>query len=127
MSGTAAAAAAAAKRREEEELTKYNSDDLNGWEFKIVRSNTKKFKNYEIVQQICAEESKAGWEMVEKFDNSRIRFKRRIEKRAQDNHLESDPYRTLVGVSEVQIAGIGLGALTLVGLIAALIANLSGG
>ena len=53
-----------------------------------------RFKNTEYVQKLCQEEARAGWELVEKFDNSRLRFKRRVEKRAYDQHLDVDPYRT---------------------------------
>jgi len=52
------AGAAAAKRRQEEEeesMSAYNSDDLNGWEFKIVRSVFGRFSNYQAVQKICQE------------------------------------------------------------------------
>jgi len=123
--GGAAAAAAAAKaakmREEEEELTPYKSDDLDGWEFKIVRANSRKFKSPESVRRLCEEESQAGWEMVEKFDDSRIRFKRRIEQRSQDPHRTVDPYRTLIGLSETNIVvmvllvcAVGMGILFLV-------------
>ncbi len=62
VTGGAVAAAAAAKkkrllREEEERLTNYNSDDLKGWEFKIVRSATQKFKNHEALKKLCDEES----------------------------------------------------------------------
>ncbi len=119
VASTAAVAAAAAAtrrmRQEEEDMTGYSKDDLDGWEFKIVRANTRKFKDYKAVQQICDEEAKAGWEMVEKFDDTRIRFKRSVEKRSGDRHLEVDPYRTRVGMTEVAIGLIvGLSvALTL--------------
>lgn len=121
--GAAAAAAAARRMREEEEdMTGYNKDDLDGWEFKIVRANTGKFKTREAVQQLCNEEAKAGWEMVEKFDNQRIRFKRRVEKRAGDRNLTIDAYRTNIGVTEGQIVAIVLGIVAaLGGLIALLI------
>ena len=103
----AAAVKAAKDRDEEENMTKYNSDDLNGWEFKIVRSDFGRFRNYEIVQKLCKEEAKAGWEMVEKFDSNRIRFKRRVEKRSQDQHLDFDPYRTsMSSISGGAVAGI---------------------
>ena len=73
--GVAAAAAAAAKAsKEEEEMTKYRSDDLDGWEFKIMRSTWGHFGNREKFQKICEEEVAAGWEMVEKFDDHRVRF-----------------------------------------------------
>ena len=109
----AAAVKAAKDRDEEENMTKYNSDDLNGWEFKIVRSDFGRFRNYEIVQKLCKEEARAGWEMVEKFDSSRIRFKRRVENRAQDAHLDFDPYRTsMSSISGAKVAAIiGLIAL----------------
>ncbi len=94
IAAIAAAAKAAKNRDEEENLSKYNSDDLDGWEFKIVRSELGRFKKREIVEKLRDQEAKAGWEMVEKFDNNRIRFKRRTEKRAQDQHLDFDPYRT---------------------------------
>ena len=115
VAAIAAAAKAAKDRDEEENMTKYNSDDLNGWEFKIVRSDLGRFKKREIVQTLCDQEAKAGWEMVEKFDNNRIRFKRRVEKRAQDQHLDFDPYRT----SMSSISG-GMVAL-IIGLIALLL------
>jgi hypothetical protein len=126
MSGAAAAAAAAAEHRrrmqeEEERMTGYNTNELDGWEFKILRANVRKFKNPQVIRQVCDEEAKAGWEMVEKFDDYRIRFKRRTDKRANDQYLGSDPYRTQVGVSEGQIVAIVLGILAVAGGIAALI------
>jgi hypothetical protein len=118
----AAAAEAARRRKEEEDMTAYNSDDLDGWEFKIVRASTRKFKTVEAVQKLCQEEARAGWELVEKFDDQRIRFKRRVEKRAGDRHLTIDPYRTHVGSSGVGVAIavvigtllVGAGALAIV-------------
>ena len=115
--GAAAAAAAAKKRRlqeEEERLTNYNGDDVKGWEFKIVRSTTEKFKTREAVEKLCAEEAQAGWEMVEKFDNSRIRFKRRTECRTRDAHAQIDPYRTRIGMGEGGVVAVVLGIIALV-------------
>ena len=94
-------------------MTQYSAQDLEGFEFKIVRSITGRFSNYDAVQKLCAEEARAGWEMVEKFDNDRIRFKRRIERRNQDKSLDFDPYRTRVGITELGIAA------TIIGIIAA--------
>ena len=101
--GGGAAAAAAAKRRrdnEEENMTGYSKEDLEGWEFKIVRSVFGRFGKYNVVQELCKREAEAGWEMVEKFDNERIRFKRRIENRKRDAQLGYDPYRTSGGFGE---------------------------
>lgn len=107
MSGGAAYAAAAAtaadaerQRQEEEEMTNYTNTDLQeDWEFKILRSNTTAFKKPHVLQIVCAEEAQAGWQLVEKFDNQRLRFKRRISERAKDASLEIDPYRTMYGWS----------------------------
>ncbi|MBU1317752.1 MAG: hypothetical protein KKG33_01945 [candidate division Zixibacteria bacterium] len=110
-----AAAAAEQRRKEEEEMTSYNGNDLKGWEFKIVRACTRKFKTAEAVQKLCQEESKAGWELVEKFDDTRIRFKRRIEKRAGDRHLDIDPYRTQVSSVNATLLAVVLGILVLIG------------
>ena len=112
--GGAAVAAAAAKKRmdekEEEEMTSYNSDDMDKWEFKIMRSAMGRFGNYEYLQKVCQTEAEAGWEMVEKFDNNRVRFKRRIDRRSNDRHLKHDPYRTSVsfGGSNAALLTVGV-------------------
>lgn len=94
-----AAARLAQQRKEEEEMAKYNPEDLNGWEFKIVRSGTGKFKNQEAIQKLCQEEARAGWEMLEKFDDYRIRFKRKTDMRTMSSYQDIDPYRTYVGMN----------------------------
>jgi hypothetical protein len=111
------AAHAAAQQRaadEENKLTPYSSADLNGWEFKIVRSNTNRFKNPEHLRLLCIEEAGNGWELLEKFDSSRIRFKRRTERRSINNSGRIDPYRTSVGITEGMIAVIVIGSIALV-------------
>ncbi len=111
-------AGAAAKKRqelEEEKMTRYNSNDLEGWEFKIVRSSFGKFRSPRAVQKVCEQEARAGWEMLEKFDDSRIRFKRRVEKRSMDPHIEGDAYRTSVGVATSARFQIVVGVLLLCG------------
>ena len=102
----AAAAARAARLREEEErLTTYNKDDLTGWEFKIVRAYTGYFKKPDNLRRVCEEEAKAGWELVEKFDEYRVRFKRPVEKRRDDQFLQGiDPYRTQAGIAGGKLA-----------------------
>src|SRR5215475_6777146 len=118
MSTAAAAAAAAQRRREEEEehMTPYTPQDLaENWEFKILRSAAGAFKDPAVMQRFLAEEAQAGWALVEKFDNSRIRLKRPAAARQQDAQRTFDPYRTRVGISEVElgmlIAGSILGGL----------------
>jgi len=98
--------AAQEKRRkreeEEEEMTNYSTEDLaSNWEFKIVRSESGAFRKPEVFQNLLEEESIAGWELVEKLDNRRVRFKRHTSARRKDGMLplEYDPYRTSYGSS----------------------------
>ena len=107
MAGAGAAAAAAAARRrmeeEEEQMTPYSRDELeNDWEFKIIRSQTGVFRNQATLQKLMEEEARAGWQLVEKFDNSRVRFKRPRSARQRDAQLPAgvDPYRVHYGISE---------------------------
>ena len=90
-------------------MTKYSAEDLDGWEFKIMRSALGRFKSYHNLQQICQEEARAGWEMVEKFDDYRVRFKRRTDRRSGDRGLTTDPYRTSVGIQGGGLAAIIVG------------------
>ncbi|MGD8455474.1 MAG: hypothetical protein PVF83_03740 [Anaerolineales bacterium] len=102
--GIAAAHAARQARirqeQEEEEMTKYTGEDLEqNWEFKIVRAYYPAFRKADVFQSLLAEEALAGWELVEKLDDRRIRFKRRREARRKDATLPPgiDPYRTQYG------------------------------
>jgi hypothetical protein len=110
VSAGAAAAAAAqilALHEEEERLTAYSPEDLSqGWEFKIVRANTRAFAKSEILQQVCAEEAQSGWELVEKFDDSRLRFKRSTAARNKISPSAIDPYRTTYGMSQGRLLAI---------------------
>jgi hypothetical protein len=109
----ATGAAAAAKRRrmmlaeEEEEMVGYTQDDLNSdWEFKIVRSDSAAFRKPEVLRKVIEEEARAGWVMLEKFDDRRVRFKRSRSARTRDILLPPgvDPYRTRYGASTVRYA-----------------------
>jgi hypothetical protein len=131
MSTAAVAAAAAAARRmrqEEESMTAYTPADLaEGWEFKIVRSNTRIFRDPARLRQVLEEEARAGWVLLEKFDDSRIRLKRPTAARANDATLSLDAYRTRVGISDITLAltimGCMFGVLGLVALIIATFAH----
>jgi hypothetical protein len=109
---TAAAAAAKRLRAEEEDMTRYGAEDLEVWEFKIVRSSGRAFRKPEDLRRICAEEARFGWELQEKFDDYRARFKRRTELREKDRYQEGDPYRTQLGMSSERIGmAIAIGIL----------------
>lgn len=133
MSGAHAAAHAAQEKkkreREEEEMTRYTDKELtDDFEFKIVRSSTSAFKNREKVEQVMAEEAMAGWKMVEKFDDNRLRFKRPASAKRNDYNLPPgvDPYRTTYGISEVGLAMTILGVMAVVGGLIALLVWLLG-
>jgi len=106
MSGAHIAAHAAAQRRkkqqEEERMASYNPNDLNEWEFKIVRSTLNQFGKPDVFRQMVEEESLSGWQLLEKLDDGRVRFKRPVSARKRDAMLPPgiDPYRTQYGMSE---------------------------
>ncbi len=105
---------------EEETLTPYDSKDtvqatpaqakngtskppndprLVGWEFKIVRSRRDLFRDPQVFERVCSEESQAGWILLEKLDDRRIRFKRPIALREilKSDLMTIDPYRSHYG------------------------------
>jgi hypothetical protein len=94
----AAAEAARRRREEEEDMTAYRRDELDDdWEFKILRSTKNVFRDPQELQRILAEEAVAGWRLVEKFDDARIRLKRRRPADSPASSHDIDPYRTWVG------------------------------
>lgn len=141
MANGSAAAAAGAQRRmlkEEEEMTNYSAQDLAGeWEFKIVRANTGVFRNPAELEKLVKEEALAGWILLEKFDNSRIRFKRPVSARRDDYRLPQgvDPYRTQYGMNPLTFAllltlvivGLSFGFMILLFLLIGGIIALAGG
>lgn len=72
-----------------------------GWEFKIVRASSDLFREQAVLQQLCQEEARAGWILLEKLDDRRIRFKRLIALRnvLDETQLPYDPYRSHYGAS----------------------------
>ena len=105
-------------------MAKYTPDDLNSeWEFKIVRSESGAFRKPEVLRKLIEEEARAGWEMLEKLDDRRVRFKRSHSSRSRDALLppDVDAYRTRYGTPTAQyallatmvlgLATVGLGLL----------------
>ena len=108
-------------KEEEEDMTKYTKSDLeDDWEFKIVRSTFGAFRKPQALQSLIEEEAQAGWEMVEKFDEYRVRFIRARSAGMNDPGLPSyyDPYRTKYGSFGGQTA-VKAGILVAVLLLAA--------
>jgi hypothetical protein len=103
----------ALEQEEEEILTLYQSKDdpvpteeqqtgktdlrSLGWEFKILRAQSKLFENPKLLKQVCDEEAEAGWILLEKLDERRLRFKRPIFLREQPTQSKYDPYRCSYG------------------------------
>ena len=124
--GAAAAAAAERKRKleqeEEEEVTPLNSDPSGAVEYKIIRSATGAFRNPAKFRAALEEETRAGWELVEKLDDSRVRLRRPIAWRQKDGELARDPYRIKVGMRDSVLAlwivlGALAGAAVMIGLV----------
>ncbi|MGA9380862.1 MAG: hypothetical protein WBV73_19025, partial [Phormidium sp.] len=92
---------------------------LTGWEFKIVRASRDIFRDPAVLQLLCEEEGEAGWILLEKLDDRRVRFKRPVALRdlIKPERLAIDPYRTQYGPSNkpLVILGMlaGLGAIIL--------------
>lgn len=98
-------------------MTSYTPKDLtDGWEFKILRSQTNAFRKPEVMRAALEEEARAGWELVEKFDDNRLRLKRPRGARANDSSTSIDPYRTNYGIGPGRLAiVIVLATLVVVG------------
>jgi hypothetical protein len=81
------------------------------------------FKHPEKLRAVLEEEARAGWVLVEKFDDSRIRVKRPASAKQNDSTLGFDPYRTRVGMSDARytsmILGIVFGSIALILIIVA--------
>lgn len=75
-------------------------------EFKTVQAQTPLFADTKKMQEILAEEAKAGWDLLEKEDNYRIKLQRSVDNRSNDGNLSIDPYRSTVGVSSVLTYGL---------------------
>lgn len=90
---------------------------LVGWEFKIVRAKHDLFRDPDEFQALCVEEAEAGWILLEKLDDRRVRFKRPIALREiiKPEFLAFDPYRCSYGATR-------LSAITIISAIAVAIA-----
>lgn len=88
---------------------------LVGWEFKIVRAKRDLFQDPEVFQLLCDEEGEAGWILLEKLDDRRVRFKRPIALREiiKAEFLNRDPYRCFYGSTWQPSKWLGAIALTI--------------
>lgn len=102
-------------------MTRYNADELSGnWEFKIMRSATSAFRRPEVLMKVLETERLGAWELVEKFDDGRLRLKRPVAARRNDATLPRgyNPYQTRYGISEGGLAiWVTLAILLAIGLV----------
>ena len=109
-------------------MTQYSERELQeGWEFKFLRSTTRAFRSSEKLRRVLEEERAAGWTLVEKFDDGRIRLKRPASAKSTSGASGIDPYRSWVGISEAKMAMMIVGAVLLVMLVVGLTAALTRG
>ncbi len=74
-------------------------------EYKIIQSQTPLFASTPKMMEILDEEAKAGWTLLEKEDNYRLKLKRDVSNRDNDKNLDFDAYRSSVGVSSAVTYG----------------------
>ena len=87
-------------------------------EYKVIQSQTPLFSDTAKMHEVLETEAKAGWRLLEKEDNYRIRLQRDIANRANDMNLDIDAYRSTIGVSSMVTYGAtALFFITLVSLI----------
>ncbi len=114
-------------QEEEERMTRYSPEDLEtDWEFKIIRSSTPIFRKPDMLQQIRAEEALAGWQLLEKLDDTHVRFKRPANAAKRDEMLPEgvDPYRTEIGGAGIRpVLVLSIGVALLLALLAFLIST----
>lgn len=93
--------------REEEEamdcppMSDHASADL---EFKILRSTTSAFRRRQDMERALREEADAGWVLLEKLDDSRLRLQRPRAARARDGQCAIDAYRSYYGIGPARTA-----------------------
>jgi len=79
------------------ETTSYTPGELaDGWEFKTIRSQLGLFVKRDFRERILAEEGRAGWVLVEKFDDYLMRLKRQRKLHPEPEVNDFDPYRTVI-------------------------------
>ena len=87
-------------------------------EYKIIQSQTPLFANSAKMHEVLEQESRAGWQLLEKEDNFRLKLQRSISNRENDANLDFDAYRSNVGVSSMVTYGVtALATIAVVSLI----------
>ena len=74
-------------------------------EYKVIQAQTPLFSDTQKMHEVLDQEAKAGWRLLEKEDNYKIRLQRDVSNRENDKNLDIDAYRSTVGVSSVVTYG----------------------
>ena len=76
----------------------------------VLSTSSAAFRKPEVLNRLLEEEARAGWVLLEKLDDSRIRLKRPRSARSRDAYLppDADPYRTQYGAPAAQRAQIAV-------------------
>ena len=119
------------ERKKEESMTEnYSRQELEqNWEFKIVRNNLNQFRDPAVLDMVRQEEALGGWQLLEKLDDGRLRFKRPASAARRDDRLPTgyDPYNTLYGPSEGRLAWWIVGSVFLLALGIGVVIGFTGG
>ena len=103
-------------------MTPYTHEELaQGFEFKILRANTNAFRKPEVLRHVLEEKGRAGWTLVEKFDDTRLRFKRPASLKQNDSNLTIDPYRSVHGIGQGALVALILGITAAVLIVVAIV------
>ena len=86
-------------------------------EYKVLTSQTPAFAKQEYIAKIMEQETRAGWQLLEKYDNYKLRLQRDISHRENDKNLDFDAYNTSVGVSSIVTYGVSAAAVIIVVLV----------
>ena len=107
---------------EEEEMTPPDAVDATQYEYKIIRSASGAFNVPAKFRAVLEEEARAGWDLLEKLSDHRVRLRRHVKWREQDATLSQDPYRTRIGMGDdARVIWILVGVTAVVGLILSLV------
>lgn len=74
-------------------------------EYKVMQAQTPLFSETAKMHEVLEQEAKAGWQLLEKEDNYRIKLQRNVSHRENDKNLGFDAYRSTVGVSSMVTYG----------------------
>ena len=74
-------------------------------EYKVIQAQTPLFSDSKKMHEVLDQEAKAGWRLLEKEDNYKIRLQRDVSNRENDENLDFDAYRSTVGVSSMVTYG----------------------